>query len=128
MESQTASTEQSVKTIDADIEYIVLGIKKLDAYFADKQVAKKYLTRDGWLDGRGVSELRRYWNAYALCFVLMSVSFTNIPKTKEVADLINDKLKDTGSTVTLRKGNLGLYFGLNAKNFFWFGGLKRETV
>ena len=127
METEARTVEVDTKRLEADIDYIVLGAKKLDAYFSDKMNAKRFLTSDGWLDSRGVGELRKYWNAYALCFVLMNVSCTNIAKTKEIVDQINEKLKDSGCVFTLRKGGQGLYFGLNAKNFFWFGGLQREA-
>lgn len=123
-ETQPA-TQLQPETLQSNIDYAALGAAKLDTFFADPKYAKKYLGSEGWLCPTGVEELRKQWNAYSMCFTLMKMSCEELPKTKEVVEMLNAKLVGSGCSFSLRQGEGKIYFGLFAKNFFWFGGASK---
>lgn len=105
----------------SEIDLIVTSIQKLDKFFSDEQNAKKFLQPTGWLNVEGSQRLQARWTPYSLCFTILKTSIATLPKTNDVAKLINDRTHVFGCTVMLRETKLGVFFVIEGLNFFWFG-------
>lgn len=115
--------ETAVNSIDNEIALVSTSIIKLDEYFADHEAAIYYLQPNGWLNHAGMQRLRSRWTPYSLCLTLLKISAATLPKTPAIAQLIEDKLRESASgiKVSVRPTHLGPFFAVEGRHFFWFG-------